>query len=348
MEITDIVSILEIATAVLLWPTATIISEYLPWQDILVVMAHAMQLSEVHLRCCEEEGLDTQPCRLPAATDQALAAVLLPAVALLTAWSVTILRSVDLHKANSKFPMAERKAMLPYLGDLILEGLIKHQQHPLSGILAILATRLVLKVGQPKADALVRAKLREAVAAGQTCPSTCAALLRWRMEFDQKLSFLCVPNHLHQFQRQFWSFHRQATLLPSGACTIQHIVDTEYWALSAGLQSESLLQLFGPDDPAASARGHGIRRLIANVMLKVFPCLEDNADCVFSPLAAWQVHNWWLPKSFTTRASVRQFQVFHSLLTLYWHSVTHAPLCLQACVCCCVARWNALLHCSCN
>lgn len=171
LEIKDIVSILEIATAVLLWPTATVISDYLPWQDILVVMAHAIQLPEVHLRWCEEEGLDTRPCRLPAATGQALEAVLLPAVALLTAWSVTILRSVNLHKANSKFSMAEREAMLPYLGDLILEGLIKHQQHALSGILAILATRLTIKVGHPKADALVRANLREAVAAGQTCPS---------------------------------------------------------------------------------------------------------------------------------------------------------------------------------
>lgn len=171
MDIKDTVSILEIATAILLWPTATIISAYLPWQDILVVMTHAMQLPEVHLRWCEDEGLDTRPCRLPAATEQALEAILLPAVALLTAWSVTILRSVDLHKVNSKFSMAEREAMLPYLGDLILQGLIKHRQHPLSGILAILATRLVLKVGRPKADALVHEKLSEAVAAGQTCPS---------------------------------------------------------------------------------------------------------------------------------------------------------------------------------
>lgn len=106
----------------------------------------------------------------------------------------------------------------------------------------------------------------------------------------------------------------QATfMLLLGASTIQLVVKTEYWALYAGLQSESLLQLFGPDDPAANARGDGIRRLVANVMLKVFPCLEGNADCVFAPLAAWQVHNWWLPKKFTTRASVRQFQVFHSL-----------------------------------
>lgn len=104
---------------------------------------------------------------------------------------------------------------------------------------------------------------------------------------------------------------------------------TGCWALYAGLQSESLQQLFGPDDAAASARGYGIRRLIANMMLGVFPCLEDNADCVFPPLAAWQVHNWWLSKPFTTRASVRQFQVFRSLHMLHWHGVTPVLLCCR-------------------
>lgn len=122
MEIEDIVSILEIVTAVILWPTSTIISEYVPWADILIIVAHAMQLPELSLRWCEEEELVTQPCRSPAVTDQALEVLLQPAVALLTAWSVTILRSVDFVKANSKFSRAEREVLLPRLGDLILKG----------------------------------------------------------------------------------------------------------------------------------------------------------------------------------------------------------------------------------
>ena len=108
-------------------------------------------------------------------------------------------------------------------------------------------------------------------------------------------------------------------------------------ALCAGLRSESLLRLDGPDDAAASARGYGIRRLVANMMLGLFPCLEDNADCLFPPLAAWQVHDWWLPKAFTTRASVHAFQVCcsllalrHSLLPLHWYIVMPALLFLQA------------------
>ena len=31
-------------------------------------------------------------------------------------------------------------------------------------------------------------------------------------------------------------------------------------------------------------------------MLKEFPCLEPDADCLFLPLAAWQVHDCWLPQ----------------------------------------------------
>ena len=331
MEIEDIVTILEIVTAVILWPTSTIISEYVPWADILIIVAHAMQLPELSLRWCEEEELVTQPCRSPAVTDQALEVLLQPAVALLTAWSVTILRSVDFVKANSKFSRAEREVLLPRLGDLILKGLIKHQQHPLSGVLAILATRLTMKVGRSDVyspGTLPRKKLKAAIEAGQRCASnlhcsaescvsltTCLMLLINSFACSRQMQFLCALYHMLDFLDQFCVLTAHAS--KSAKCfEAPDICFTERLALDAGLRSESLLQLVGPDDAVVSARGHGIRRLIANVMLGVFPCLEDNADCLFPPLAAWQVHHWWLPKASTTQASVRSFQVCHSLAAL--------------------------------
>ena len=365
LDTEDMVSILDIVTAVLLWPTATIISGYLPWADIFMLLAHAMQLPELHQRWCEEQGLITQPCCSPALTDQALEAVLQPALALLTAWSVTILRSVDFVKANSKFSMAEREAMLPYLGDLILEGLIKHQQHHLSGVLAILGTRLTLKVGHSdiySRGTVPRKKLKVAIEAGQRLALNlrfsvvCSASLTTCLMLG--ISFACPPvcrsgvslptclTSRISFASS-WQLQARSMLEAPDICLIA------LWALHAGLRSESLLRLVGPDDAAANACGLGIRRLIANVMLGVFPCLEGNADCLFLPLAAWQVHDWWLSKAFTTEASVHAFQVGCSLQTSHWYHIMPALfLCGQALQLCLWLHWlrascNALMHCSC-
>ena len=232
LDTEDMVSILEIVTAVLLWPTATIISGYLPWADIFMLLAHAMQLPELHQRWCEEQAFITQPCCSPALTDQALEAVLQPALALLTAWSVTILRSVDFVKANSKFSMAEREAMLPYLGDLILEGLIKHQQNHLSGVLAILATRLTLKVGHSdiySRGTVPRQKLKVAIEAGQRLALNlrfsvvCSASLTTRLMFGTNfacppdMQVCCVSAHMLDFQDQFCILMANAS--KSGQCS---------------------------------------------------------------------------------------------------------------------------------
>lgn len=77
-----------------------------------------------------------------------------------------------------------------------------------------------------------------------------------------------------------------------------------------------MLQLVGPYDAAFSAAGHGIRQLVANIMLGVLPCLEDDAGCLFLPLATWQVHDYWLPKAPNEKAAVRQFKVCQLLGSL--------------------------------
>ena len=90
-------------------------------------------------------------------------------MALLVAWSVTILRSLGLQQGtNCKFSQDEREVMLEFLKDLVLFSLIRHQQHRYSGVLVILATVFTVQAGYPEDDMVSRGELEAAVQAGQT------------------------------------------------------------------------------------------------------------------------------------------------------------------------------------
>ena len=139
--------------------------------DIAVILVEALQLPNLASELREGVGVQTRRT-VAAAAEQTPEAVMLPAMALLTAWLVTVLRSADLeHEADRKFRRAEGDIMVSFLGEVVLASLIKYQQHPLSGVLLILATRFIMKAGHPTDEEVPRHELEKAAKAGLTCVS---------------------------------------------------------------------------------------------------------------------------------------------------------------------------------